>query len=103
MYKFPPKEINGLIGYRTAMSKKNKDTWAFAHEYCGRLWIKIGIILLILSIIAQIPFANSGEKTIGILTGIIEAVQLAALLGSIIPVETALRKTFDKNGIRKNP
>jgi len=103
MYKFPPKEINGLIGYRTAMSKKNKDTWAFAHDYCGRLWIKFGIVLLILSIIAQIPFANSGEKTIGILTGIIEAVQLAALLGSIIPVERALRKTFDKNGIRKNP
>ena len=31
MYKNPPKEINGLIGYRTAMSEKNKDTWAVAH------------------------------------------------------------------------
>ena len=35
MYKNPPKEINGLIGYRTAMSEKNKDTWAFAHDCCG--------------------------------------------------------------------
>ena len=39
IYKNPPKEINGLVGYRTTMSKKNKDTWTFAHDYCGRLWI----------------------------------------------------------------
>ena len=29
MRRKPPKEINGLIGYRTAMSRKNKDTWDF--------------------------------------------------------------------------
>ena len=46
MYKNPPKEINGFVGYRTTMSKKNKDTWTFAHDYCGRLWIKLGLILL---------------------------------------------------------
>ena len=38
MYRKPPKEINGLVGYRTTMSKKNKNTWKFAHEYCGKLW-----------------------------------------------------------------
>ena len=32
-----PKEINGLFGYRTPMSVKNKDTWEFAHYYCGKL------------------------------------------------------------------
>ena len=39
MYKKPPKEINNVVGYRTKMSKKNKDTWEFAHNYCGRLWL----------------------------------------------------------------
>jgi len=34
----PPKSINPLFGYRTAMSMKNEDTWAFAHRFCGRLW-----------------------------------------------------------------
>lgn len=33
--KTTPKEINGLFGYRTSMSMKNKDTWIFAHHYCG--------------------------------------------------------------------
>ena len=31
MLKHPPKEINNFFGYRTAMSRKNRDTWDFAH------------------------------------------------------------------------
>ena len=47
MSKYPPKEINGIIGYRTTMSRKNMDTWKFAHDYCGKLWLKLGLLLLI--------------------------------------------------------
>ena len=92
MYKNPPKEINGLIGYRTAMSEKNKDTWAFAHDCCGKLWIKSGIILLVPTVLAQIPFAK---------TLVIEAVQVLVLIGSVILVEKALKRTFDENGNRR--
>ena len=35
MYKKTPKEINGVVGYRTKMPKKNKDTWKFAHNLTG--------------------------------------------------------------------
>ena len=35
MWKHCPREINGLLGYRTARSMKNQDTWRFAHAYCG--------------------------------------------------------------------
>lgn len=34
MYKHTPKDINGLVGYRTAMSMKNQETWDFANNYC---------------------------------------------------------------------
>lgn len=101
MYKNPPKEINGCIGYRTEMSRKNKDTWAFAHDLCGRLWIKLGLVLLILTIIAQIPFAQAGDNTVGIVTIAIETVQLVVLICSIIFVEKSLKSTFDENGVRR--
>ena len=91
MYKNPPKEINGLIGYRTAMSEKNNDTWAFAHDCCGKLWIKSGIILLVPTVLAQIPFAKSGEDVVGTVTLVIEVVQVLVLIGSVILVE----KGFD--------
>lgn len=102
MYKNPPKEINSVIGYRTHRSMLTKDTWAFAHDYCGRLWFKLGIPLLIVSVAVQIPFALSGENTIGIVTGIIEAIQLTILLVSIVPVENALKRNFDDRGNRKD-
>ena len=36
-----PKNINGMIGYRTPRSMKNMDTWKYAHEYCGGLLRRI--------------------------------------------------------------
>lgn len=36
--KHSPKEINMAFGYRTSMSMKNRDTWEFAHKYCGKIW-----------------------------------------------------------------
>ena len=49
----------------------------------------------------QIPFVHSSENEIGIVALIVEAVQLAILIGSIVPVEKALKRTFDENGVRR--
>ena len=54
--KKAPKNINYIFGYRTTRSMKSEDTWQFAHELCGRLWWKIGLITLVLSAIVHIPF-----------------------------------------------
>lgn len=65
MRKHCPKQINRVVGYRTARSMKNMDTWKFAHDYCGRLWQRIGAFLLPLSVLIHIPFYRSDVKTIG--------------------------------------
>ena len=46
-----PKEINAVFGYRTSMSMKSKDTWEFAHKYCGRIWYFSGLIMLPITVI----------------------------------------------------
>lgn len=75
MWKHCPKKINGVLGYRTARSMKNMDTWKFAHEYCGRLWWKTGWIMLVPSVLVQIPFVHSNDDMIGLVGGIICTVQ----------------------------
>ena len=30
---------NGIFGYKTEMSMKNQDTWDFANQYSGKLWM----------------------------------------------------------------
>lgn len=101
MYKHAPKSINGIYGYRTSMSMKNEDTWKFAHDYCGKLWYKVGLIMLIPSVLVQLPFVKSSTDTIGIMTVVLETVQICVMIASIFPTERALRKTFDKYGNRK--
>lgn len=101
LWKHTPKDINGLIGYRTTRSMKNMDTWRFAHEYCGKLWWGIGWILLIPSIVVHFPFYHSSENTIGVLGGILCTIQCVLLIVSIFPTENALKRTFTEEGIRR--
>ena len=97
-----PKEINKVFGYRTSMSMKNKETWEFAHHYCGKLWLTIGCIMLVPSVIAMLFVIGKDESVIGTFGGILCVVQLVFLIGSIFPTEIALKNNFDKHGNRKN-
>lgn len=101
MWKYGPKDINWVVGYRTARSMRNKDTWQFAQEYCGRLWWKIGWVLLPLSAVIHIPFYNSSEDTVDTVCVILCIIQCVILVGTIFPVEKALKRRFTDEGIRK--
>lgn len=101
MRKHCPKQINSLMGYRTARSMKNMDTWKFANDYCGRLWWKIGFVMILPSVLMHIPFYRSDEETIGIVGIILVTIQVIILLVSIFPTENALKKSFSDDGTRK--
>ncbi len=96
-----PKSINAAFGYRTAMSMKNRDTWDFAHRYCGKLWFWLGLVLVPLSVIPLLFVLKEEITTIAAVGTVICFVQIVPLAGSIILTETALKKTFDQNGKRK--
>lgn len=97
----PPKDINCVFGYRTTMSMKNKDTWEFAHKYCGRIWYICGWIMVPLSVIAMLFVTGEDYNMIGMVGGIICFVQLIPLIVVVVPTERALRRVFDGDGKRK--
>jgi len=101
MFKKTPKKINGIYGYRTTMSMLSDETWSFAHEVCGKLWIKIGRIMLIIFLVIQLPFYFLEENTIAVVGLILFILQSVVLVISIFPVEKALNQTFNKDGTRK--
>ncbi len=96
MYRHTPKSINGLVGYRTSRSMINQDTWNFANKYCALLWIKLGIITTFISFLIYILFDVNEIVSI-----VIVLIQTFLLLLSIIPVEKALKNTFDDDGNRR--
>ena len=99
--KKTPKKINGIYGYRTTMSMKNQDTWDFAHQYCGKLWFRLGWIMLFLSVVIMLLVLDK-EDSIGTWGSILCMVQCFVIVGTIFPTERALKNTFDKNGTRKD-
>ena len=101
MSKHHPKQINGLFGYRTAHSMQNVDTWKFAHNYCGRVWWKVGLITFVITILSHLPFYNSNEDVIGIVSLVVMTVQIITLIIPVFMTESALKKTFNEDGTRR--
>ena len=100
--KRAPKKINYVFGYRTARSMKNEDTWKFAHKLIGKIWFVCGAVLLVVGTASFFTFtANKNENAASIASLVILGVQLLVLMCSIIPTESALKKTFDENGNRR--
>ena len=97
----PPKSINSLYGYRTARSMKNQQTWDFAHRVCGKLWSRAGAVMLPLSLLAMLPALGRGTEETGMWCIPVTGVQLAVLVGSMFPVERALKENFDQFGRKR--
>ena len=94
----PPKTINGGYGYRTARSVKNQQTWDFAHQVCGQVWMKVGKWMALPSVLAMLVVFGQDVGVVGIVCGAAASVQCVVMLGTIVPVEQALKKNFDRFG-----
>ncbi|RMB63328.1 SdpI family protein [Dokdonia sinensis] len=92
--KRPPKEINGLYGFRTRRTMANQDIWDEANKRNAQDLFKWSLVLLGVQIIAWL---------LGIPHRIIIhlVVMLVGLGFAIFATINYLDKHFDKNGNRK--
>lgn len=96
--KNAPKEINQVFGYRTTRSMKNKETWKFAHNYSGKLWKRIGLIMVPIAVIAMLFTYGKDIDYVANFGLVITVIQVIVLIASIYPVEAALKRNFDESG-----
>ena len=47
------------------MSMKNKDTWEFAHKYCGKVWYVCGMVMLPITVIFMLLVIGKNEDCVG--------------------------------------
>lgn len=50
----PPKEINGIKGYRTKLSMASQEAWDYANKRMGQLFLKNSTYMLALGLVAAI-------------------------------------------------
>ena len=90
-----PKDVNALCGYRTSMSMKNEKTWKFANAYWGKIcWRGVALVTAFATILSYL----AGEEIFNTTSIVLCMGQCVVLLVTIIPVERALKKKFDRNG-----
>jgi len=99
--KNTPKDINWIIGYRSTMSMKNIDTWAFSHKVAGAFWWKWGWVTLAATTAAMLLVLGRSEELVSTAGCFLMFAQMIPLIAVIPHTEKALRNTFDKNGNRK--
>lgn len=90
----PPKEINGLYGYRTASSMKNQQQWEFAQRYAAGAMARAGIAMIMLSLSG---FFIEIDKLVK--EGLGMFLLLGACVYMIVSTEKAIKKKF---GSHKN-
>jgi len=99
--KTAPKKINYIFGYRTDMSMKNRETWEFAHKYIGKLWFRLGLLLIPITVIPMLFVIGNSENVVATVGLIVSFVNTVTLIIPIFFTEKALNKAFDKDGNRK--
>ena len=62
--KKAPKDRNDPFAYRSGMSKKNQDTWEFAHSVFGGIWFRAGRVMLILSAAVMLLVLGKTEEMV---------------------------------------
>ncbi|MBB5396953.1 SdpI family protein [Mucilaginibacter sp. AK015] len=77
--RYPPKEINSLYGYRTALSMKNQQNWDEGNRYSTALIIKCGWALVVAGLV---------------ITGLLKLVMLSAQITALIKVGLMLAGAF---------
>ena len=93
-----PKQINDAFGYRTRRSVKNQETWRFAHQYSGKIWLYGGWALLPISIATMLFVHGKSVDMIGVAGLIIAIAQIVVMICAIPLTEAALKRNFDELG-----
>lgn len=89
--KYPPKEINGLYGYRTKNSMSSQERWNFAQDYSAKQMVQLGIILSACSILGLFIEPEEGAGT---LIGL--GLMIITFIVMLVRTEKALKLQFGK-------
>lgn len=90
----PPKRGGSGLAYRTALSDRTEETWAFAHRRISKLWIYDGLLLSVVSVILIVALkARFTDFFLWLIAG-----QMVLLCISAFLVEGLLKSFFDKDG-----
>ena len=90
----PPAYLSKGLAYHTTLTAKSPEAWTFAHQHCARLWLRIGLILGVLTAILMTALREHYSKfVLWLIVG-----QMVILCASVFLVDMLLKNVFDEDG-----
>ena len=91
----PVKNINGVIGYRTAKTRSSQEMWDYGQLMMKKYMFRTGIVSLILGN-AGVAVCFMAPGKAGVAVGAIIGAQAVSLLVVIVLLEVAMNKKMGK-------
>lgn len=91
----PVKNINSVIGYRTAKTRSSQEMWDYGQLMMKKYMLRAGIISLILGNAAAAVCFIAPEKA-GVAVGAIIGFQTISVLVVVVMLEVAMNKKMGK-------
>lgn len=95
LYKYPPKRINYVMGYRSKNSMSSQEKWDFANIYSGKVIVKTQLIPIAILWITAYFIRNLDKDMIGKISILMAGLQISVIFVSIFLTERALKKEFE--------
>lgn len=93
----PKKNINGYIGFRTALTRSSQEAWDYSQMLMKKYFLYIGSVMLILSVIAVFIIFNMDENTLAVVSGMIVTVQGIVIVIVSIILNNRIKKKYGSN------
>ena len=93
-----PYNVLTIISYRTEKSMRSRASWDYAHDLCGKIWVVLGAVSAVVAALVIALSFRLDDSTFGNTATAVMASELAAIIISVVCIERALGRAFDKNG-----
>lgn len=97
-----PKNIEGRSGFRSRRATKSWDAWVFTHKLASKIWKIAGFVMIPVTAVLMAFAWGFSVEMLTFYSAIVFALQGFAFVGTIIYVETQIKKNFNDYGVR-NP
>lgn len=91
-YFFPPKKKNSIYGYRTRLSMKSEDSFAFANKLASEYFLGVAFGTMLVSVIGNLYFSELASSIAAYVAFLIFVILL------FFGVENQLKTHFDEEG-----
>ena len=95
-YLNPPAFKTGRLAYRTAVTERSADVWAFAHTHCGKLWVRYGVIFGVITALVMV-FLKNHYQTFWLWA---LGAQMLIMCITIFMIDILCKNLYDEDGVR---